>query len=413
MNEPAIASIEFAPRPSSGTIPPARRTEGVVYALRNIVAEAKKLEAAGRPVLYLNIGDPVLFDLTTPRPLRKAYEKAIRNGGSRYSPSAGNEETRTAIAKKLRSDGVLVETDDIIVGSGATEAIDLVMTSLLEPGDELLSPCPGYPLYGAIASKLGARITSYGLDPRASWRPDWNSLEKAITSRTRALLVINPGNPTGSLIDDVSLEKLARFAADHGLVLLADEVYRELSFERVPPRLAALAPKASPVVTFDSLSKSHLVPGWRCGWASFRHDGALSEVRAAVLRLADARLCSPSPAQQIVPEALALTAHFASLRKKLASRSRRVERALRRIGGIEFVPSAAAFYTFFRVVGPGPGGDAGWTLRLLHETGLLLVPGSGFGMDPDEGWVRMVTTAPPEILDDAVDRIARFTGGMR
>lgn len=390
--------------------PAAARTRGIVYALRNVVAEAKRLEAEGRDILYLNIGDPILFDLRPPTALVKAAGKSLSLVGSRYAPSTGLPEARAAISASLAADGVTVSPDDVILTNGATEAIEMVMTALLEPGDELLVPSPGYPLYGAVAAKIGAACVPYRLNPKAGWAPDMASLEAACGPRSKALLVINPGNPTGAVWNREAVAELTAFAARKGLVVFADEVYRDLVFDETTERLAAIAPRSLPVVGFDSLSKSHLVPGWRCGWMALRHGGELADLRAALGRLADARLSSPAGPQSVVAEALADKRHLPALRRKLKSRVRRVERGLRKIKGFEVVPAGAAFYSLFRVKQTGEGGDAGWCRRLLHETGLLLVPGSGFGRDGSEGWVRMVTTAPPEILDDALARIAKFVG---
>lgn len=385
----------------------ASRTAGIVYAVRNIVAEAKKLEARGREVLYLNIGDPVLFDLRPPKPLVAAHQKALRDG-SGYTASAGIPESRQAIAEWMTAAGVPTVSDDVVISYGASEAIDLLLTALLEPGDELLVPMPGYPLYEAVCAKLGAKTSPYRLDPRRGWQPDLASLEKAWSPRAKALLLISPGNPTGGVLSEESVRALAEFAAERRLVLLADEVYRELAFDPIPPRAAALAPAGAPVVSFDSLSKSHLVPGWRCGWGSFRNCGA--PLRAAVQRLADARLCAPSGAQRTIPTALSDTRHVPAVRRKMKARLRLVERRLASTKKFQIVKGGAAFYSFFRVKKTGPGGDTGWVLRLLEETGVLVVPGSGFGMPPEDGWVRMVTTAPPEVLQDACDRIAKFVG---
>jgi alanine-synthesizing transaminase len=383
----------------------ASRTAGIVYAVRNIVAEAKKLEARGREVLYLNIGDPVLFDLRPPKPLVAAHQKALKDG-SGYTASAGVPESREAIAEWLRKDGIPVSADDVVISYGASEAIDLVLTALLEPGDELMVPMPGYPLYEAVCAKLGAKTSAYRLEPKRGWQPDVAALEKAWSPRAKALLLISPGNPTGGVLSEDSIRALAEFAAERRMVLLADEVYRELAFDPIPPRAATLAPKGTPVVSFDSLSKSHLVPGWRCGWGSFLHCG--QPLRAAVQRLADARLCAPSGAQRTIPTALTDLRHIPAVRRKMKQRLRLVERKLAATKKFQIVRGGAAFYSFFRVKQTGPGGDTGWVLRLLEETGVLVVPGSGFGMPPEDGWVRMVTTAPPEVLEEACDKIAAF-----
>ena len=383
----------------------ASRTAGIVYAVRNIVAEAKKLEARGREVLYLNVGDPVLFDLRPPKALVAAHGKALKDG-SGYTASAGVPESRVAIAEWMTASGIPTTADDVVISYGASEAIELVLTSLLEPGDELLMPMPGYPLYEAVCAKLGAKTTHYRLDPKRGWQPDFAWLEKVWSPKAKALLLISPGNPTGSVLSEASMKQLAEFAAERRMVLLADEVYRQLSFDPIGPRAGALAPAGAPVVSFDSLSKSHLVPGWRCGWASFRNCG--TPLRAAVQRLADARLCAPSGAQRTIPLALTDTKHVPSVVRKMKQRLRLVERRLAATKKIQIVKGGAAFYSFFRVKETGPGGDPGWVLRLLEDTGVLVVPGSGFGMPAEDGWVRMVTTAPPEMLEDACTKIAAF-----
>src|SRR5712692_2897284 len=284
-------------------IPVSDRVSGFSYAIRNIVGEAKKVEAAGRTVRYLNIGDPVAFGFQTPAHIQEALKRAIADGHNGYGPSAGILAGREAVAEEQARHGWRVSPDRVLLTSGASEGIDLALNALVNPSEEVLVPVPTYPLYTAVLAKIGARPVNYPLDPAHGWQPDLSQFPALINNKTRAIVVINPNNPTGAVYSTDTQRGLLEIAERHGLVVLTDEVYADLAFDGPVPPLGSLDPKAA-VISFGSLSKGFLVPGWRTGWVAVGQTNRLDGVLAAMRKLADGRLCSPAPMQQVVVAAL-------------------------------------------------------------------------------------------------------------
>lgn len=386
-------------------IPPAQRIGTLKYAIRNIAAAAGRLEAEGRRVLYLNIGDPLLYDFETPPVLVEAVARAMRDGKNYYAPSAGIPVARTAISDALGREGVDAPPGDVFITSGASEAIEVAMTAMLEPGENVLTPCPGYPLYSAILCKTSAEERSYRLMPEAGWRPDLEHLESLVDSRTRAIVVINPNNPTGAVWDADTLEGVVEIARRHGLVILADEVYHTLTYGPRPPRIASIAGDV-PVVAFDSLSKAFLATGWRAGWMSLHGDELRGSFKAAASRLLDARLCSPTPPQFAIPVALE-GVDLSGVMDRLRERREATVRRLGAIPGFWCYEPDAAFYLMARFEHLGGRTDEEFVLDLLAEEGVLVVHGSGFGMPANEGYMRIVYLPPVPTLEAAFNGLER------
>jgi alanine-synthesizing transaminase len=331
----------------------------------------------------------------------------MRDGKNYYGPSAGILPAREAIAEALDTVGIDVAPGDVFVTSGASEAIDIAMTALLEPGDNVLTPLPGYPLYSATLTKLVAEERSYRLDPDNRWQPDLEHVESLVDARTRALVVINPNNPTGSVCDEETLRGLADIARRHSLVLFADEVYHNYTYGPPPPRLASVAPDV-PVVAFDSLSKAYLATGWRVGWMTLHGPGLRVGLKGAITRLVDARLCGPTPPQFAVPVALeGGRAHLAETMTKLRERRDVTVERICAIPGFSCTVPEAAFYVMPRFQHIEGRTDEDFVLDVLKSEGVLAVHGSGFGMPPGEGYMRIVFLAPVPILESAFDGIER------
>src|SRR5512132_963637 len=284
-------------------IPVASRIGGFVYAIRNIVAEAKKVEAAGRKVSYLNIGDPIPFGFRTPPHLVEAVSRAMRDGHNGYTPSPGIAAAREAVAGELSSRGMPMDPDRVIVTSGTSEGIELALQALVDPGTEVLVPVPTYPLYTAVLAKIGARAAYYRTDPARGWLPDIEHIRSLITTSTRALVVIDPNNPAGVVYPPEIRRQLIAIADEHNIPLLADEVYGDLAYDGPVPALASLDQDA-PIISFSSLSKAYLAPGWRAGWLAVGRTDRLDGVLSAIKKLADGRLCSPGPMQHAIVAAL-------------------------------------------------------------------------------------------------------------
>ena len=394
---------------TTSAIPVAERIGGFVYAIRNIVTEARKVEAAGRTVRYLNIGDPITFGFQTPLHLIEAVERAMRAGENGYTPSVGILPAREAVAAECGRRGMPVSPDRVVITSGTSEGIELALTALAQAGDEVLVPVPTYPLYTAVLAKIGARAVFYRTDPERGWLPDIDHLRSLITPASRALVVIDPNNPTGATYGDRVRRELVELAERGNFPLLADEVYADLAFDGPVPALASVDPEA-PVISFSSLSKAYLAPGWRAGWMAVGRTDRLDDVLGAIKKLADGRLCATGPMQHAIAAALdGDRSHQAAFRAALRERAALTTRRLNAIPGISAAAPAAAFYSMPRVALPPGVTDEQYVLSLLRDTGVLCVYGSGFGTAPADGFFRVVFLAPPHELSAIYDTIADFT----
>jgi alanine-synthesizing transaminase len=390
-------------------IPTAGRVHRFTYAIRNIVAEAQKVEAAGTRVRYLNIGDPVAFGFKTPAHLVEAVERAIRDGHNGYGPSAGIPAAREAVAAEYTRTGFPVTADRVFITAGTSEGIELALSAVCESGGEVLVPMPTYPLYTAVLAKLDANAKYYRLDPSREWMPDLDHLKSLVTPATRALVVIDPNNPTGAVYSTETRRALLDFADAHGLLFLADEVYGDLGFEGAVPPYGLLDPDAA-IISFSSLSKAYLAPGWRTGWMAIGRSPRLDDVVAAVKKLADGRLCSTVPMQYAVAPALTGDrSHQPSFRRELKARAQLTVDRLRAIPGVSCVAPTAAFYAMPRIALPPGRTDEDYVKALLHSTGVLCVYGSGFGLPADQGFLRIVFLAPLDELGEIYDLMATFT----
>jgi alanine-synthesizing transaminase len=397
---------------TTAAIPVARRVGGFTYAIRNIVAEARKVEAAGKTVRYLNIGDPCIFGFKTPPHMIEAVERAMRDGHNGYAPSVGILPAREAVAGELGRGGMPVSPDRVLITAGTSEGIELALTALAEKGDDVLVPSPTYPLYTAVLAKIGARAVYYRTDPANGWLPDPGDVERLMSNTTRALVVIDPNNPTGATYPVEIRKALIEIADRRNVPLLADEVYGDLAYDGAVPPLASLSPDA-PIISFSSLSKAFLAPGWRTGWMAVGRTDRLDEVLAGVKKLADGRLCSTGPMEHAIPAALnGDRSHEAAFRAALRERAELTVKRLNAIDGMHTVAPAAAFYAMPQVTLPSGVTDEDYVLALLRETGVLCVYGSGFGTAPEDGFFRVVFLANPKELSEIYDLMADFTRGF-
>jgi alanine-synthesizing transaminase len=387
----------------------AGRISGFNYAIRNIVAEAKRVEAAGVRVRYLNIGDPVAFGFRTPTHMLEAVERAIRDGHNGYVPSVGIQPAREAVAQECTRRGMPLSADRVVLTSGTSEGIELALTALAEQGDEVLVPVPTYPLYTAVLAKIGAQPVYYRTDPGRGWLPDLDHLRSLISPATRALVAIDPNNPTGAVYPPEVRRALVDLAEEHGIPLHADEVYADLAFDGPVNAITAHNPDAA-VITFSSLSKAYLAPGWRAGWMAVGRTDRLNDVLAAVKKLADGRLCATGPMEYAITAALdGPRDHQDAFRAALRERSDLTVSRLNAIDGISVVAPAAAFYAMPKVDLPAGVTDEDYVLELLRATGVLCVYGSGFGTAPADGFFRIVFLADPGELGTIYDDIGAFT----
>ncbi len=391
------------------SIPVSPRIGRFSYAIRNIVVEAQRVEAAGRHVRYLNIGDPILFGFQTPLHLIEAVEKALREGHNGYGPSAGIQAAREAVAAEDTAKGWPISPDRVYITAGTSEGIELALTALLDEHGEVLVPMPTYPLYTAVIAKIGAHARYYRTDPQQDWVPDLDHLATLVTPQTRAIVIIDPNNPTGATYPTPVRKALLEFADRHGLVVLADEVYADLGYDSAVPPIGSFDHDA-PVISFSSLSKAYLAPGWRTGWLSIGRSPRLDDVAAATRKLADGRLCSTVPMQYAVTAALnGDRSHQTVFRAALKERATITGERLRAMPGVTCMTPKAGFYAMPRVNLPPGKTDEDYVLGLLRATGVLCVYGSGFGLPADEGYLRIVFLASPSELAEIYGLMADFT----
>jgi alanine-synthesizing transaminase len=397
------------PTKSSRPVPVAGRVNRFSYAIRNIVAEARAVEARGQQVRYLNIGDPVAFGFKTPAHLVETVARAVRDGHNGYVPSAGIPSAREAVAADYTSRGLATPPDRVLITTGTSEGIELALNALVDEGDEVLVPSPTYPLYTAVLAKIAAQPRYYTTDPQQDWLPDLDHLRTLVTPRTRVLVVIDPNNPTGAVYPAPVRRALIDFAERYDLTILADEVYGDLGYEGPIPFMGTFDPDA-PIISFSSLSKAYLAPGWRAGWLVVGRSPRLDDALAAIKKLADGRLCSPGPMQYAVAAALTGDrSHQVTFRAALAERARITTERLNAIPGMRCVAPRAAFYALPSVALPPGRTDEEYVLTLLRETGILCVNGSGFGVPATDGFFRVVFLANPTDLEQIYGDIASFT----
>ena len=387
----------------------ADRVNRFTYAIRNIVVEAQKVEAAGTRVRYLNIGDPIAFGFRTPPHLIDAVDRAMRDGHNNYGPSAGIPAAREAVAQEYTGNGFPIAADRVFITAGTSEGIELTLGAVIGAGDEVLIPMPTYPLYTAVLAKLDARTKYYRLDPSRGWMPDLDHLKSLVTPATRAIVIIDPNNPTGAVYPAETRRALLDFADQHGLLVLADEVYGDLGFDGPVEPYGKLDPDA-PIISFSSLSKAYLAPGWRTGWMACGRSPRLDGVVAAVKKLADGRLCSNVPMQYAIAGALTGDrSHQPEFRKALKARADLTVSRLRAMPGVTCVAPTAAFYAMPKIALPPGKTDEDYVKALLHATGVLCVYGSGFGLPAEDGFLRIVFLASLEELGEIYDLMAAFT----
>ncbi|MDP2388924.1 MAG: aminotransferase class I/II-fold pyridoxal phosphate-dependent enzyme [Acidobacteriota bacterium] len=387
----------------------AKRVDRFTYAIRNIVVEAKKVEQTGMTVRYLNIGDPNQFGFLTPPHLIEAVAKAMRDGHNGYTPSPGIASAREAAAADFVARGVNVDADRVLITSGTSEGIELALTGIVDEGEEVLVPSPTYPLYTAVLAKIGAQPVYYRTDHTRDWQPDLDHIRSLINPKTRALVVIDPNNPTGAIYPEAMRRALIDLSEEHGLVILADEVYGDLAYAGPVPAMAALDNDAA-IISYSSLSKAYLAPGWRAGWMAVGSSPRLDPALAAIKKLADGRLCSPGPMQFAVTAALTGDrSHQVSFRQQLRERAELTTARMNAISGMSCVAPRGAFYAMPKVDLPPGKTDVDFVLGLLRAKGILCVYGSGFGTAPEDGFFRIVFLAPPAELSAIYDEVAAFT----
>lgn len=388
-------------------IAPAQRVERVKYSIRDIAVLADQLAREGKKILSLNIGDPPSFDFNVPDHLIEAVAKAMRDGKNGYAPSLGIPQALEVIRASAGRRGIS-NIQDVFVTSGVSEAVDVCLTALVNPGENIVTPCPEYPLYSAVLGKLGAQPNAYYLDETSDWQPDVEHLSTRIFAGTRAIVLINPNNPTGAVYSRQTLEAVAEHARQNNLLILSDEIYSELVFDAGEQvSIAALAPDV-PVITFGGLSKGYLAPGWRLGWAiASGPEAALRPYIEGMHKLLRARLSASHPVQYAVKAALeGPQDHLVGVRAKLRARRDLTVKWCNSIPFMSCVAPRGAFYAFPRI--EIPESDEHFVKQLLIEKHVLVVHGSGFGEAEGTKHFRVVFLPEDAVLERAYRAIAEF-----
>ncbi|MEU7295332.1 pyridoxal phosphate-dependent aminotransferase [Streptomyces exfoliatus] len=391
----------------------------VCYEIRGPVIEhANALEEAGHSVLRLNTGNPALFGFEAPEEIVQDMIRMLPKAHG-YTDSRGILSARRAVAQRYQAMGLPdVDVDDIFLGNGVSELISMAVQALLEDGDEVLVPAPDYPLWTAVITLAGGRPVHYLCDESADWYPDLDDMASKITDRTKAIVVINPNNPTGAVYPKEVLDGIFELARRHGLLVFADEIYDQIVYdEAVHHPAASLAPDLV-VLTFGGLSKTYRVAGFRSGWLVVT--GPKQHARnylEGLTMLASMRLCPNAPAQYAIQAALGgrqsideLTAPGGRLREQ---RDRAWEK-LNEIPGVSCVKPKGALYAFPRL---DPAvhkihDDEKFVLDLLLREKIQVVQGTGFNW-PRPDHFRILTLPYADDLDAAISRIGRFLSGYR
>ena len=380
--------------------------------------EALAMQRRGIDVLKLNTGNPAAFGFPLPDSIRNALEGRIAEAVP-YCDFQGMPEARDAIARYERSKGIEgLEAGDIFVGNGVSEVVNFALMPLLNPGDEVLIPTPHYSLWSNTILLAGAKPVYYRCDEASGWNPDVADLRSKITCKTRAMVIINPNNPTGCLYDTQVLQQMVEVAREHKLIIFSDEIYDRLVMDGLQHvSTASLAPDLT-VVTMNGLSKSHSLCGYRCGWMAISGPRAATQTYCqGIIQLTSMRLCSNALAQLVIPAALADMETPSSMVRpggRMYEQRKATLEVLEQIDGISFVKNVAAFYLFpkldtkkFNITS-----DKQFAKDLLHETNILVVPGSGFDWaEPDHFRLVMLPEAP--VLHDAMTRMGNFLSGYR
>jgi len=386
----------------------AKRMANVRYAIRDLAVVADEVAREGHKILYLNIGDPCKFDFPTPPHMIEAVHKAMLDGHNSYGESLGIKPAVDAIRHEAEANG-FKDIQSIFVGYGSGEVIDSCLTALVNQGDNVLTPSPEYPLYGAVLAKLGAVPNAYDLDESNGWEPDVADIERRINPQTRAILLINPSNPTGAVTSRQTLEKVLELAREHNLVILADEIYDKLIYEPGAKHISiATLAQDVPIITFNGLSKAYLVPGWRIGWAiATGPREALHHYLESVHRLLRARLSAPHPFQHAIKPALeGPQDHIPAMLEKLRRRAHITEDWAKRTPRVSLVKPKGAFYAHPSL--DIPEDDLTFVTDLLKQKHVLVVHGSGFGEKPGTRHMRIVFLPQDDVLHAAYEKISDF-----
>ena len=384
-----------------------KKVAGVEYAIRDIVLAARKVQEKGMQVDYLNIGDPVQFGFQPPNNVKQALIDAINKGENFYSSSEGLLELRQEIAKKENAKGLSITSEEILVTNGVSEGLDMVISSIVEDGDEVLLPGPYYPPYASYVRLHGGIPVEFAVDLNNS-TPDIDDIRSKITSKTVAICLISPNNPTGVVFNEKSLKELVDIANQNDLYIICDEIYDQIIFDEKFVGIGKVAGD-SPVIVLNGFSKVHLMSGWRIGYIAFNQSSKLDELKENLPKLARVRIATSLPVQHAALESLRGPQDYINnFVSEIKKRRDLVVKRLNEMPGLSCPTPKGAFYAFPKIEDNKFGTDKEFVTKLLESKGVLTVHGSGFGEQYGSGHFRLVYLPSLEVLDSAMNKIEEF-----
>ena len=384
-----------------------KKVAGVEYAIRDIVSAAREIELQGKKVDYLNIGDPVQFGFKPPDNVKQALIDSIKNGKNFYTQSEGLPELLDEIAKKENAKGLSINSKNIIVTNGVSEGLDMVVSSIVEDGDDVLLPGPYYPPYASYVRLHGGKPIEFAVNLQNS-QPDIDDIKSKITTRTVAICLISPNNPTGLIFNENSLKQIVDIANEHNLYIICDEIYDKIIFDQKFTGIGKVAGD-SPVIILNGFSKVHLMSGWRIGYIAFNDSPQLDAIRDNLPKLARVRISTNLPVQYAALESLRGPQDYISeFVSELKKHRDYVVKRLNSMSNISCSNPQGAFYAFPKIENNSYDSDRDFVLELLKQKGVLTVHGSGFGTQYGSGHFRIVYLPNMEILESAMNKIEDF-----
>lgn len=389
-----------------------RRSLGMNYAIREVTVPAAEAAKAGKKLLSLNIGDPNKWDFETPEYFKATLRAAVDEVDNGYGDSQGNLDLREAIVdREYEKHGVRISSDDVYVTAGVSECINMLMGTFLEPGDEVLVPGPGYPSYAQYINFYEGSVVPYRMIEEEDWKPDVDMIRKRITDKTKALVVINPNNPTGAEYEEKDLRDIGDIAAEYGIPIISDEIYDKIVFDGEFYSMSKLSSDV-PRIILNGFSKVNLMPGWRMGYCYFMDEaGLMDEIRTGFMKQARARICPNVPCQAAARASLqGPQDYIVDMNRKLKERADFTYKRLNEMDLISTRKAKGALYMFPKIDLKGTPWktDKDFVLDLIKEEGVVLVHGSGFCEEFGQNHFRTILLPPMETLEEAYDKMEGF-----
>jgi len=386
------------------------RSMAMDYAIREVTVPAAAAASRGMKLYNFNIGDPNKWDFETPEYFKSTLRNAVDCTDNGYGDSQGSITLREAIVdREFEKHGARIDSDHIYVTNGVSEGISVLMATILEPGDEVLLPGPGYSSYAQYINFYGGKVVSYRQIEEEDWRLDEDMIRKRISDKTRAIVVINPNNPTSAVYSEKTIRAIGDIAAEYRIPLVSDEIYDKLVFEGEYFSASRL-PSDVPRVIFNGFSKVNLMPGWREGYCYFMYENDfMDEIREGMMKQFRTRICPNVPCQEAARASLqGPQDYIVEMNMKLKERGDYSYKRLNEIPGISTNKAKGAFYLFPKVELYEWKTDKDFVVNLINEEGVVFVHGSGFSEEFGQGHFRTIFLPPLNVIEEAYDRLEKF-----